>query len=212
MAKEKGKTVTVKSSDNEVLEVEEAVAKESQTIRQMIEDGCADSGIILPNVANKILAKVIEYCKMHGDAQKTGDDKIQEEELKAWDAEFVKVDQAMLFNLILVFSSAISLFFIPSSILGLGLDTYHRLDVKHSQTQKLCWHQCKDTVGFEETFQQIGCQNIGNRKTELPPVQHPVEILDFYENKWGLHIMMIHPLQVGEPILGGAKIGCNVIV
>ncbi|KAF3782557.1 Serine/threonine-kinase PRP4-like protein [Nymphaea thermarum] len=68
----------------------------------MIEDGCADSGIPLPNVANKILAKVIEYCKMHGDAQKTGDDKIQEEELKAWDAEFVKVDQAMLFNLILV--------------------------------------------------------------------------------------------------------------
>ncbi|KAF3782558.1 hypothetical protein EJ110_NYTH16702 [Nymphaea thermarum] len=32
MAKEEGKTVTVKSSDNEVLEVEEAVAKESQTI------------------------------------------------------------------------------------------------------------------------------------------------------------------------------------
>ncbi|XP_031483448.1 SKP1-like protein 1A [Nymphaea colorata] len=99
MAKEEGKTVAVKSSDGEV---EEAVAKESQTIRQMIEDGCADSGIPLPNVANKILAKVIEYCKKHVDAQKTGDDKIQEEELKAWDAEFVKVDQAMLFNLILV--------------------------------------------------------------------------------------------------------------
>uniref|UniRef100_A0A5K1C9H9 SKP1 component POZ domain-containing protein n=1 Tax=Nymphaea colorata TaxID=210225 RepID=A0A5K1C9H9_9MAGN len=110
MAKEEGKTVTVKSSDGEVLEVVEAVAKESQTIRQMIEDGCADSGIPLSNVANNILAKVIEYCKKHVD------DKIQEEELKAWDAEFVEVDQAMLFNLILVFSSAISLFFIQSSI------------------------------------------------------------------------------------------------
>ncbi|XP_049933194.1 SKP1-like protein 1 [Nymphaea colorata] len=96
MAKEEGKTVTVKSSDGEVLEVVEAVAKESQTIRQMIEDGCADSGIPLSNVANNILAKVIEYCKKHVD------DKIQEEELKAWDAEFVEVDQAMLFNLILV--------------------------------------------------------------------------------------------------------------
>ncbi|XP_031475855.1 SKP1-like protein 1A [Nymphaea colorata] len=101
MAKEEGKTVTLKSSDGEVFEVEEAVAKESQTISHMIEDGCADSGIPLPNVTSKILAKVIEYCKKHVDAQKSGDDKIQEEELKAWDAEFVKVDQATLFDLIL---------------------------------------------------------------------------------------------------------------
>ncbi|KAF3786111.1 SKP1-like protein 1A [Nymphaea thermarum] len=121
MAKEEGKTVTLKSSDGEVFEVEEAVAKESQTISHMIEDGCADSGIPLPNVTSKILAKVIEYCKKHVDAQKSGDDKIQEEELKAWDAEFVKVDQATLFDLILVFSSAICLFFIRCSILGLGL-------------------------------------------------------------------------------------------
>ncbi|XP_031499864.1 SKP1-like protein 1 [Nymphaea colorata] len=105
MAKEERKRVTVKSSDGEVLEVEEAVAKESQMIRQMIEDGCADSGIPLPNVASKILAKVIEYCKKHVDAQKTGDDVIQEEELKAWDAEFVKVDQATLFDLILELNS-----------------------------------------------------------------------------------------------------------
>ncbi|KAF3774361.1 CHROMATIN REMODELING 25 protein [Nymphaea thermarum] len=55
----------------------------------------------------------------------------------------------------------------------------------------------QDIVCFGETFQQIGCQNIGNRKTELPPVQHPVEKLDFSDNKWGLHIMMIHQLQVG---------------
>ncbi|CAN6485257.1 unnamed protein product [Victoria cruziana] len=101
MAKEEGKTVTLKSSDGEVFEVEEAVAKESQTISHMIEDGCADSGIPLPNVTSKILAKVIEYCKKHVDAQKSADDKIQEEEIKAWDAEFVKVDQATLFDLIL---------------------------------------------------------------------------------------------------------------
>ncbi|XP_031475856.1 SKP1-like protein 1A [Nymphaea colorata] len=95
MAKEEGKAVTLKSSDGEVFEVEEAVAKESQTISHMIENGSADSGIPLPNVTSKILAKVIEYCKKHVD------DKIQEEELKAWDAEFLKVDQATLFDLIL---------------------------------------------------------------------------------------------------------------
>ncbi|XP_068342140.1 SKP1-like protein 1A [Pyrus communis] len=94
------KKITLKSSDGESFEVEEAVALESQTIKHMIEDDCADNGIPLPNVTSKILAKVIEYCKKHVDAAKT-DEKISEDDLKAWDQEFVKVDQATLFDLIL---------------------------------------------------------------------------------------------------------------
>ncbi|ERN09550.1 SKP1-like protein 1A [Amborella trichopoda] len=95
------KKVTLKSSDGEVFEVEESVAVESQTIKHMIEDDCAGNGIPLPNVSSKILAKVIEYCKYHVDAQKVTEDKTQEEEIKSWDAEFVRVDQATLFDLIL---------------------------------------------------------------------------------------------------------------
>ncbi|XP_020217395.1 SKP1-like protein 1A [Cajanus cajan] len=94
------KKITLKSSDGEAFEVEEAVALESQTIKHMIEDDCADSGIPLPNVTSKILAKVIEYCKKHVDAANP-DDKPSEEDLKAWDTDFVKVDQATLFDLIL---------------------------------------------------------------------------------------------------------------
>nr|AII79402.1 S-phase kinase-associated protein 1-like protein 5 [Malus hupehensis] len=94
------KKITLKSSDGESFEVEEAVALESQTIKHMIEDDCADNGIPLPNVTSKILAKVIEYCKRHVDAAKP-DEKISEDDLKAWDQEFVKVDQATLFDLIL---------------------------------------------------------------------------------------------------------------
>ncbi|KAL2348637.1 hypothetical protein Fmac_002637 [Flemingia macrophylla] len=94
------KKITLKSSDGEAFEVEEAVALESQTIKHMIEDDCADSGIPLPNVTSKILAKVIEYCKKHVDAANP-DDKPSDEDLKAWDADFVKVDQATLFDLIL---------------------------------------------------------------------------------------------------------------
>ncbi|KAL6220730.1 hypothetical protein ACLB2K_008486 [Fragaria x ananassa] len=94
------KKITLKSSDGESFEVEEAVALESQTIKHMIEDDCADNGIPLPNVTSKILAKVIEYCKKHVDAAKP-DEKVTEEELKAWDQDFVKVDQATLFDLIL---------------------------------------------------------------------------------------------------------------
>ncbi|KAK7252986.1 hypothetical protein RIF29_37332 [Crotalaria pallida] len=94
------KKITLKSSDGEAFEVDEAVAVESQTIKHMIEDDCADNGIPLPNVTSKILAKVIEYCKKHVDAA-ASEDKPNDEELKGWDADFVKVDQATLFDLIL---------------------------------------------------------------------------------------------------------------
>ncbi|RHN48019.1 putative S-phase kinase-associated protein [Medicago truncatula] len=94
------KKITLKSSDNETFEVPEAVALESQTIKHMIEDDCTDNGIPVPNVTGQILAKVIEYCKKHVDAV-SSDEKPSEDDLKNWDAEFVKVDQAMLFGLIL---------------------------------------------------------------------------------------------------------------
>jgi S-phase kinase-associated protein 1 len=97
------KRVKLKSSDDEMFEVEEAVAFESQTVKNMIEDTGVDHPIPLPNVSSKILAKVIEYCKYHVDNQKSTDDKpaTPEDEVKAWDQDFVKVDQATLFDLIL---------------------------------------------------------------------------------------------------------------
>ena len=64
-----------------------------------------DQEVPLPNVSSKILAKVIEYCKYHVDADKTGEDgatAVKEEDSKSWDTEFVKVDQGTLFELILV--------------------------------------------------------------------------------------------------------------
>ncbi len=98
------KRLKLKSSDDEMFEVEEAVAFESQTVKNMIEDTGVDHPIPLPNVSSKILAKVIEYCKYHVDNQKFTDDKpaTPEDEVKAWDQDFVKVDQATLFDLILV--------------------------------------------------------------------------------------------------------------
>lgn len=96
--------VKLRSSDDEMFEVDEAVAFESQAVKNMIEDTGKDAVIPLPNVSSKILAKVIEYCKYHVDNQKQGEDKppASEDEIKAWDADFVKVDQATLFDLILV--------------------------------------------------------------------------------------------------------------
>ncbi|KAL5557399.1 hypothetical protein UlMin_039635 [Ulmus minor] len=68
----------------------------------MIEDDCADNGIPLPNVTSKILSKVIEYYKKHVETPKLDEHATTvDDELKAWDADFVKVNQATLFDLIL---------------------------------------------------------------------------------------------------------------
>ncbi|KAL1561106.1 SKP1-like protein 1A [Salvia divinorum] len=103
-----GKKIILRSSDGEVFEVDEAVAVESQTIKHMIEDDCVDNVIPIPNVTGKILSKVIEYCKKHVDAAASSastkaEDKVasSDDDLKAFDADFVKVDQATLFDLIL---------------------------------------------------------------------------------------------------------------
>ncbi|WVZ78298.1 hypothetical protein U9M48_026035 [Paspalum notatum var. saurae] len=106
------KMIMLKSSDGEEFEVEEVVAMESQTLRHMIEDDCAENGIPLPNVNSKILSKVIEYCNKHVHAAKPAADDAAPnanasagaaagDDLKNWDADFVKVDQATLFDLIL---------------------------------------------------------------------------------------------------------------
>ncbi|KAL5561212.1 hypothetical protein UlMin_030959 [Ulmus minor] len=97
------KKILLKSSDGEVFEVEEAVALESQTLKHMVEEDCASTEIPLPNVTSSILAKVIEYCKKHADSAAAGDKdaKFTDDTIKAWDAEFVKVDQNTLFDLIL---------------------------------------------------------------------------------------------------------------
>ena len=94
--------IILRSSDGEAFEVDEAVALESQTIKHMVEDDCADNGIPLPNVTSKILAKIIEYCKKHVESPKTDDrSNTVDEDLNTWDADFVKVDCETLFDLIL---------------------------------------------------------------------------------------------------------------
>ncbi|XP_037437872.1 SKP1-like protein 1 isoform X1 [Triticum dicoccoides] len=116
------KMITLISSDGESFEATEEAAKMSVTIKHMIEDGCADDGIPLPNVPAKILSMVIEYCNKHAadaaaddtnkhvadpadadedDDNNNNDSAGEKEDLKSFDASLVAVDQAMLFDIIL---------------------------------------------------------------------------------------------------------------
>jgi S-phase kinase-associated protein 1 len=106
------KKLTLQSSDMEKFDVEEAVAMKSETIKYMIEDDCANNVIPLPNVSSKILSLVIVYCKKHVEAAGTdaaGDSDKNPEDLATFDKKFVEVDQATLFDLILVRLSSLPL-------------------------------------------------------------------------------------------------------
>ena len=96
----------MKSSDEETFVVVEAVAMMSQTIKHIIEDGCAGDVIPLPNVPAKVLAKILEFCNRQVEIPKTDVDDYRrnsgvDEETKKWNKEYVEVEQDMLFDIIL---------------------------------------------------------------------------------------------------------------
>ncbi|BBH09816.1 SKP1-like 4 [Prunus dulcis] len=100
MATEK-KMITLKSADGEIFEVEETVALESQTIKHMVEDDCADNAIPLPNVESHILAKVIEYCRKHVEFAANDEDKVTVKEFNDDFVHEIMTDQSVLFDTIL---------------------------------------------------------------------------------------------------------------
>ena len=101
--------VKLQSSDNEVFEVDVEVAKQSEVIRQMVEDcdydDFDDEPIPLLNVNAAILRKVIEWATHHKDDPPPKEDEENREkrtdDIEPFDREFLKVDQGILFELIL---------------------------------------------------------------------------------------------------------------
>lgn len=87
------------SSDGQTFDVDKSVACESITIMHMIEDmGDTGAPIPLPNVSSEYLARVIEYCYYH---KKAAEESKPDDDVKAWDTEFMKIDTVTIFELIL---------------------------------------------------------------------------------------------------------------
>ncbi|CAN0917487.1 SKP1-like protein 4 [Linum grandiflorum] len=78
-----------------MFELEKSAAEQSETIKKLIKEMGTDGAIPLDNVTGMILRRVIKYCRMHASAADEAD------EVRKWDQEFVKVNLAMLFDLIL---------------------------------------------------------------------------------------------------------------
>ncbi|KAJ6888748.1 SKP1-like protein 11 [Populus alba x Populus x berolinensis] len=88
------RVLKLKTSDNEVVEVEEKAALQSEIIKGMVADGhSTDDAIPLFNVEKKTLTKIVEWLKKHAsDASK--------DELHKWDADFLDVDTDSLYDLL----------------------------------------------------------------------------------------------------------------
>ncbi|PWA64558.1 SKP1-like protein 1B [Artemisia annua] len=107
----------LKSEEGESFEIDEKVAFQSQAIKHIIEDECDDNVIPIP-FPSDIVSKVIDYCEKHAAYQPSSEnddghkylvewkpfgekeDKAAEE-LKAFDAEFAKVDTDMVQQILL---------------------------------------------------------------------------------------------------------------
>ncbi|KAF8007871.1 hypothetical protein BT93_K1763 [Corymbia citriodora subsp. variegata] len=93
------KKITIFSNEGESFEVDEAVVFELKTIKDIVEADKSFAGSVILNVTSRILAKVTEYCKKHVESK--SDNSTTVADLRAWDRQFVKVDQATLFDLIM---------------------------------------------------------------------------------------------------------------
>lgn len=106
--------IVLRSSDGETFELEEAAARMSETVKNMIEDGCAGDVIPLPNVDSATLSKVAQYCKRLAPSAASSpepNDGGESLSLEVFEAQFmsdVKDDKPRLFELILVIQLSLS--------------------------------------------------------------------------------------------------------
>ncbi|KAI9139379.1 SCF ubiquitin ligase complex subunit Skp1 [Paraphysoderma sedebokerense] len=103
--------VHLQSSDGENFNVEKQVAERSVLLKNMLEDVGDDdndsSPIPVPNVTGRVLRKVIEYCTHHKNdpmptaEDENSDEKKRSDDIEDWDADFINVEQELLFEIIL---------------------------------------------------------------------------------------------------------------
>ena len=102
------------SQEGDKFEVPKKVAIMSELVKTMIEDENDDEDgdedeqeIPLPNVKSSVLAKVIEFCNYHTDnkpmqeIEKPLKSANMHDVVEPWDANFVDIEQELLFELIL---------------------------------------------------------------------------------------------------------------
>ena len=98
-------SIKLQSSDGEIFPVDVEIAKQSVTIKTMLDLGMDEEDeelVPLPNVNAAILKKVIQWATYHKDDLPLPENKEKRtDDISSWDADFLKVDQGTLIELIL---------------------------------------------------------------------------------------------------------------
>lgn len=106
---EDGRKVNLVSMDGDSFEVSRSVACMSELVKSILDEEPDDEEgqeIPLANVKSSVLSKVIEFCKYHySDPMKEIEKPLKSADMKevvsSWDADFVDIEQDVLFELIL---------------------------------------------------------------------------------------------------------------
>lgn len=103
-----GTKYALMSQEGERFEVDKDVAQMSVLVKEMTEEDDEDDEleVPLPNVKSSVLRRVIAFCEHHvqepmHDIEKPLKSSNMSEVVSEWDANFVKVEQDLLFELIL---------------------------------------------------------------------------------------------------------------
>ena len=156
-------SIKLQSSDGEVFSVDVEIAKQSVTIKTMLEDLGMDEDdeevVPLPNVNAAILKKVIQWATYHKDDPPLPEDDENKEkrtdDICSWDADFLKVDQGTLFELILAanyldIKAGIDFLINP----GIQILNTYSLGTARRDLQDCCQHdQGHDARGDQEDIQ-----------------------------------------------------------
>ncbi|CEP23624.1 SKP1 [Cyberlindnera jadinii] len=104
-------SISIISSDGEPFKVERKVAERSVLIKNMLGDLGNDDDdddesfeVPIPNVRGSVLQKILEWCEHHKDTafpDDEDDDSRKSAPVEEWDREFLRVDQEMLYEIIL---------------------------------------------------------------------------------------------------------------
>jgi len=99
-------TLKLKSAEGEIYQVPKKICLMSELIKTMAEGDRDADDIPLLNVKSNVLKKVVEYMRYHAenppkDIEKPLKSPNMAEVVSQWDADFVDVDQELLFELIL---------------------------------------------------------------------------------------------------------------
>ncbi|KAH7484375.1 hypothetical protein PRIC1_003684 [Phytophthora ramorum] len=108
-AQEDLRKVNLVSMDGDSFEVSRSVAAMSELVKTLISDDADDDEvqeIPLPNVKSPVLSKVIEFCSQHHNSpmreiEKPLKSADMHDVVSDWDANFVDIEQEILFELIL---------------------------------------------------------------------------------------------------------------